>query len=51
MVGAFAISKQAAAVEMDTLVKAAADIGDVVQIQSIAEDLKSESSALAPFCE
>jgi len=31
-------------------IKAAADMGDVVKIKSIAEDLKSESDALAPFC-
>ena len=32
-------------------IKAAADMGDVVQIQSIAEELKSESDAVAPFCD
>ena len=37
--------------EIADRIKAAADIGDVVQIQAIAEDLKSESSVLAPFCD
>ncbi|CAB1059374.1 diguanylate cyclase/phosphodiesterase (GGDEF & EAL domains) with PAS/PAC sensor(s) [Olavius sp. associated proteobacterium Delta 1] len=31
-------------------IKAAADMGDVAQIKSIAEALKSESEAAAPFC-
>ena len=31
-------------------IKAAAEMGDVMQIKSIVEDLKSESDALAPFC-
>ena len=31
-------------------IKAAAEMGDVMQIQSIAADLKSESDAAAPFC-
>ena len=31
-------------------IKAAAEMGDVMQIKSIAEDLKSESDAAAPFC-
>jgi len=32
-------------------IKAAADMGDVAQIKSIAEELKSESDALSPFCD
>jgi hypothetical protein len=32
-------------------IKAAAEMGDVMQIKSIVEDLKSESDALAPFCD
>jgi hypothetical protein len=28
----------------------AADVGDVMKIKSIAEELKSESDAMAPFC-
>jgi CheY-like chemotaxis protein len=32
-------------------IKAAAEMGDVVQIKSIAEELKSESDAMAPFCD
>jgi hypothetical protein len=32
-------------------IKAAAEMGDVMQIQSIAADLKSESDAAAPFCD
>ena len=32
-------------------IKAAAEMGDVMQIQSIAEELKSESDAMAPFCD
>jgi len=31
-------------------INAAAEMGDVMQIKSIAEDLKSESDAAAPFC-
>jgi signal transduction histidine kinase/CheY-like chemotaxis protein len=31
-------------------IKAAAEMGDVMQIKSIAENLKSESDALEPFC-
>ena len=31
-------------------IKAAAEMGDVMQIKSIAEGLKSESDAVAPFC-
>jgi HPt (histidine-containing phosphotransfer) domain-containing protein len=29
----------------------AAEMGDVMQVQSIAEELKAESNALAPFCD
>jgi HPt (histidine-containing phosphotransfer) domain-containing protein len=32
-------------------IKAAAEMGDVTQIQSIAKELKSESDAMAPFCD
>jgi chemotaxis protein histidine kinase CheA len=32
-------------------IKAAADMGDVMQIKSIAEELKSESDGVAPFCD
>ena len=32
-------------------IKTAADMGDVIQIKSIAEELKSESDAEAPFCD
>jgi CheY-like chemotaxis protein len=32
-------------------IKAAAEMGDVVEIKSIAEELKSESDAVAPFCD
>ena len=32
-------------------IKAAAEMGDVMQIKSIAEELKSESDAVAPFCD
>jgi len=31
-------------------IKAAAEMGDMMQIKSIAEDLKSESDSAAPFC-
>ena len=31
-------------------IQAAAEMGDVAQIQSIAEELKSEFDAAAPFC-
>jgi len=31
-------------------IKAAAEMGDVMKIKSIAEELKSESDAMAPFC-
>ena len=32
-------------------IKAAAEMGDVAQIQSIAQELRSESDALVPFCD
>ena len=32
-------------------IKAAAEMGDVIQIKSIAEALKSETDAMAPFCD
>jgi HPt (histidine-containing phosphotransfer) domain-containing protein len=32
-------------------IKAAAEMGDVTQIKSIAEELKSEFDAMAPFCD
>jgi hypothetical protein len=32
-------------------IKAAGELGDVMKIKSIAEELKSESNALAPFCD
>jgi len=32
-------------------ISAAAEMGDVIQIKSIAEELKSESSAMAPICD
>jgi hypothetical protein len=32
-------------------IKGAADMGDVMQIKSIAEELMSESDAAAPFCD
>jgi PAS domain S-box-containing protein len=32
-------------------INAAAEMGDVTQIKSIAEELKSESEAMAPFCD
>ena len=31
-------------------ISAAAEMGDVMQIKSIAEELKSESEAMVPFC-
>jgi hypothetical protein len=31
--------------------KTAAEMGDVMKIQLIAEELKSESDAVAPFCD
>jgi len=33
------------------VIKAAAEMGDVMKIKSIAEELKSESDAVAPFCD
>ncbi|MEJ2284817.1 MAG: Hpt domain-containing protein [Desulfobacterales bacterium] len=33
------------------LIQAAAEMGDVAQIKSIAEELKSESDAMTPFCD
>jgi len=32
-------------------IQAAAEMGDVAQIKSIAEELKAESAAMAPFCD
>jgi len=32
-------------------IKAAAGMGDVMKIKSIAEELKTESDAMAPFCD
>jgi len=32
-------------------IKAAADMGDVMQIASIAKDLKSDTHSMAPFCD
>jgi hypothetical protein len=32
-------------------IKAAADIGDVMQVAAIASELKSENDALTPFCD
>ena len=32
-------------------IKAAAEIGDVMQIESIVKEMKSESDAMAPFCD
>ncbi len=37
--------------EIADRIKAAADMGDVVQIQSIANELKSVNDASAPFCD
>jgi len=37
--------------EIAKRIRDAAEMGDVIQIKSIAEELKSESDALAPFCE
>ncbi len=37
--------------EIADRIKAAADMGDVIQIKSIAEELKSESDAMTPFCD
>jgi non-canonical (house-cleaning) NTP pyrophosphatase len=32
-------------------IKTAAEMGDVMQIKSIADELKSETGALGPFCD
>ena len=32
-------------------IKAATEMGDVTQIKAIAEELKAESDAMAPFCD
>jgi hypothetical protein len=32
-------------------IRAAADIGDVMQVAAIADELKSAETALAPFCD
>jgi hypothetical protein len=32
-------------------IKAAAEMGDVIQIKSAAEELKSETDVMAPFCD
>jgi hypothetical protein len=32
-------------------IQAAAEMGDVMQIKSIAQELKSESDSVAPFCD
>jgi hypothetical protein len=32
-------------------IKTAVEMGDVMKIQSIAEELKSDSDAMAPFCD
>jgi chemotaxis protein histidine kinase CheA len=32
-------------------IKSAAEMGDVMQVKSIAEDLKSKSDAVGPFCD
>jgi CheY-like chemotaxis protein len=37
--------------EVADRINAAAEMGDVIQIKSIAEELKSESDAMAPFCD
>jgi HPt (histidine-containing phosphotransfer) domain-containing protein len=37
--------------EVADRIRTAADLGDVAQIKSIAEELKSETGALAPFCD
>jgi HPt (histidine-containing phosphotransfer) domain-containing protein len=37
--------------EIAERLKAAADMGDVIKIKSIAEELKSESDAVVPFCD
>ncbi len=37
--------------EIANHIKAAVEIGDVTKIKSIADELKSESEAMAPFCD
>ena len=37
--------------EITDKIKAAADMGDVMQVASIAEELKSGTPSLAPFCD
>jgi len=37
--------------EVSDRIKAAAEMGDVMKIKSIADELKSESDAVAPFCD
>jgi HPt (histidine-containing phosphotransfer) domain-containing protein len=37
--------------EITDRINAAAEMGDVIQIKSIAEELMSESDAMAPFCD
>ena len=37
--------------EVADRIKTAAEMGDVMKIKSIAEELKSESDAVAPFCD
>ncbi len=36
---------------MENLVKAAAEMGDVMHLKSIADELMSESDVVAPFCD
>jgi hypothetical protein len=36
--------------EVADRIKAAVEMGDVMKIKSIAEELKSESDAIVPFC-
>jgi CheY-like chemotaxis protein/HPt (histidine-containing phosphotransfer) domain-containing protein len=45
-----AASPELAKAVLDTIL-AAAEMGDVGQLKSIAEELKSESDAIAPFCD
>jgi HPt (histidine-containing phosphotransfer) domain-containing protein len=37
--------------EITNRIKAAAEMGDVMQIASIAKDLKSDTHSMAPFCD
>jgi len=37
--------------EVANHINAAAEMGDVIEIKSIAEELKSEFAAMAPFCD